>query len=197
MKPVHYDNWEVVFEISVGSNDRIGADGMAFWYSQTPGQMGPVFGSIDNFVGLGVFLDTFDNDGKRDNPSVYAVFNPEDNPKDFDFKSDGGSDVLGRCRFYFRSNPYSKPRHVKVKVTYLNQKLSILTDGSGRETSWTDCFSDVPIVLPKGYYFGFSAETGTAADFHDIYSFQAHLLLKPGEEIEKEEQKNENPDAFF
>eukprot|EP01156_Anaeramoeba_ignava_P021989 Anaeramoba_ignava/c20039_g1_i1.p1 GENE.c20039_g1_i1~~c20039_g1_i1.p1 ORF type:complete len:143 (+),score=38.79 c20039_g1_i1:106-534(+) len=41
---------------------KVGADGIAFWYTKFKGISGPVFGNMEKFVGLGVFLDTYDND---------------------------------------------------------------------------------------------------------------------------------------
>ncbi len=35
----------------------------AFWYTATKGNGGPVFGNNENFIGLGVIIDTFDNNG--------------------------------------------------------------------------------------------------------------------------------------
>lgn len=40
-------------------------DGLAFWYTRTPGIEGPVFGSVDKWTGLGIFFDTYDNDNRR------------------------------------------------------------------------------------------------------------------------------------
>lgn len=37
---------------------------MALWYISDPKQEGTVFGSKDYFNGIGIALDTFDNDGK-------------------------------------------------------------------------------------------------------------------------------------
>jgi len=34
----------------------------AIWFTDKPGVDGPVFGSNDQWTGLGVFLDSFDND---------------------------------------------------------------------------------------------------------------------------------------
>jgi hypothetical protein len=38
---------------------------LALWYTEEIGKEGPVFGSNDHWVGLGVFLDSFDNDGQQ------------------------------------------------------------------------------------------------------------------------------------
>ncbi len=55
-------DWEVEVFVRVNGRGRIGADGMAIWYTEEIGTDGPVFGSSDNWKGLGVFLDSFDND---------------------------------------------------------------------------------------------------------------------------------------
>lgn len=48
----------------------------AFWYTSSKGDYnGPVFGSSDKWTGLGVFFDSFDNDGKHNNPYIMGVVN--------------------------------------------------------------------------------------------------------------------------
>lgn len=55
----------------------------AFWYTQNKGSYdGDVFGSSDQWVGLGIFFDSFDNDNKHNNPYIMAVLN--DGTKKFD-----------------------------------------------------------------------------------------------------------------
>lgn len=47
------------------SVDLMFCAGMAFWYIDSPQeQPGPVFGGPTSWVGLGVFIDTYDNDHK-------------------------------------------------------------------------------------------------------------------------------------
>lgn len=58
------DNWEIEVTMRVNGRGRIGADGMALWYTDKVGTEGPVFGSNDNWNGLGIFLDSFDNDAQ-------------------------------------------------------------------------------------------------------------------------------------
>lgn len=36
----------------------------AVWYTENQGLEGPVFGSADMWNGVGIFFDSFDNDGK-------------------------------------------------------------------------------------------------------------------------------------
>lgn len=71
----------MVFRVS--GRGRIGADGLAFWYTAEKGDYtGDVFGSSDRWVGLGIFFDSFDNDNKHNNPYISAVLN--DGTKRFD-----------------------------------------------------------------------------------------------------------------
>ena len=59
----------------VNGRGRIGADGLAFWYTTQPGVEGPVFGSSDKWNGFGLFFDSFDNDNKRNNPYIMGMVN--------------------------------------------------------------------------------------------------------------------------
>ncbi|CAF0922076.1 unnamed protein product, partial [Didymodactylos carnosus] len=56
------DNWVLDVKLRVTGRGRIGADGMAIWFTEQAGVEGPVFGSNDQWKGLGIFLDSFDND---------------------------------------------------------------------------------------------------------------------------------------
>jgi mannose-binding lectin 2 len=55
-------DWEVQFQFHVhGHGKDLFGDGFAFWYARDRNQLGPVFGSIDNFYGLAIILDTYSN----------------------------------------------------------------------------------------------------------------------------------------
>ena len=56
--------------------------GQAVWYTQQRAEEGPVFGSMDNWNGLGVFFDSFDNDGLHNNPYISVMLN--DGTKSYD-----------------------------------------------------------------------------------------------------------------
>lgn len=60
------EEWMVVLSLKIAKNNisETGSDGFAFWYTAEKGGSGPVFGNKDNWVGMGIFLDSFDNDGK-------------------------------------------------------------------------------------------------------------------------------------
>jgi hypothetical protein len=57
------ESWEMVVTFRFGGGSRIGGDGMAFWIVQKP-EPGTVFGGADRWNGLGILIDTYDNDGQ-------------------------------------------------------------------------------------------------------------------------------------
>ena len=71
-----FDWWEIEIVFRISGRGRIGADGLAFWYTTEKGDYnGDVFGSSDKWSGLGIFFDSFDNDNKHNNPYISAVLN--------------------------------------------------------------------------------------------------------------------------
>ena len=112
----NFDWWEVELQFRVTGRGRIGADGLAFWYTATKGFEGPVFGSSDRWNGLGVFFDSFDNDNKHNNPYIMAMVN--DGSKNYDHQKDGSTQQLAGCLRDFRNNPF--PVRAKIEF-YKNQ----------------------------------------------------------------------------
>lgn len=66
----------------ISGRGRVGADGLAIWYTEDRMVEGPVFGNQDNWKGLGLFFDSFDNDGQHNNPIIIAMTN--DGTKSYD-----------------------------------------------------------------------------------------------------------------
>lgn len=52
-----YTYWEAEFSFRASGAER-GGTGLAFWYAARPGLEGRVFGSIDQWDGLGLFFDS-------------------------------------------------------------------------------------------------------------------------------------------
>jgi mannose-binding lectin 1 len=96
--------WEVELVFRVTGRGRIGADGLAFWFTENRGREGPVFGSSDQWNGLGIFFDSFDNDNKHNNPYIMGVLN--DGTKIFDHQNDGSTQQLAGCLRDYRNKPY-------------------------------------------------------------------------------------------
>lgn len=85
---------EVTFQIH-GSGTLHG-DGMAIWLTKERATPGPVFGSTDNFNGLGIFIDTYKNSRQGVVfPYVMGMLGNGSVPYDKDH--DGKDNELGGC----------------------------------------------------------------------------------------------------
>ncbi|XP_066143208.1 protein ERGIC-53 [Euwallacea fornicatus] len=175
--PLVFEFWEVDVAFRISGRGRIGADGLALWYTQNKGAYdGDVFGSSDQWNGLGIFFDSFDNDNKHNNPYIYAVLN--DGTRLFDHQNDGTTQQLAGCLRDFRNKPF--PTRVR-----LNYHLNVLTlmfhNGmSNNDQDFEMCFRVENVLLPKNGYFGVSAATGGLADDHDVIHFLTSSYSDPG-----------------
>ncbi|ELR10923.1 Legumelike lectin family protein [Acanthamoeba castellanii str. Neff] len=144
------DAWEVQMDFEIGGGGSRGADGMALWYVAEPKKEGISMGSAEEYRGMAVYFDTFDNDGQRYDP--------------FD---DGRRGEKASC-----SNLNRETRS-KMRVIYRDGVIQVETDdGAGH---WVPCITHHE-SLPKGYYFGLSAATGHLTDNHDVFSFITYNL---------------------
>jgi len=169
--------WEVDILFRVTGRGRIGADGLAFWFTQNKGDYdGEVFGSSDKWVGLGVFFDSFDNDNKHNNPYIMAVVN--DGTRLFDHANDGGNQMIGGCLRDFRNKPF--PTRAKIEY-YMNTLTVMFHNGNtNNEADMEVCLRVEGITLPSSGHFGLSAATGGLADDHDVLHFLTSSLYPPG-----------------
>ncbi|KAJ3398370.1 hypothetical protein HDV05_002581, partial [Chytridiales sp. JEL 0842] len=63
--PLTSSSWIIEFEFNVNGMGHMVGDGFAFWYTKDRATEGPVFGSGDEFTGLGIFFDTYSNGRHR------------------------------------------------------------------------------------------------------------------------------------
>jgi mannose-binding lectin 1 len=176
--PTNIDWWEVDIAFRVTGRGRVGADGLAFWYTQSKGAYdGEVFGSSDKWVGLGLFFDSFDNDGKHNNPYIMAVLN--DGTKQFAHQLDGSTQLLAGCLRDFRNKPFP----TRAKIEYYQNILTVLFHNgmTNNEQDYEVCFRAESVFLPQNGYFGLSAATGGLADDHDVIHFLTNSLHLPGQ----------------
>lgn len=171
--PLTATNWEIEVEFKIHGKGQLYGDGFAFWVTKNRGQVGPVFGSQDNFDGLGVFFDTYKNNRPGVVfPYVMAMFG--DGQTAYDKDNDGKATELAGCsaRGIRNSNVPSK-----FKLTYFQEKMLKLELQYKKEGDWQLCFETTePPMLPSISYLGFSSETGELHDNHDIVSVQAKNL---------------------
>jgi mannose-binding lectin 1 len=161
------DNWLLDVKLRVTGRGRVGADGMAIWFTEQAGVEGPVFGSNDQWKGLGVFLDSFDNDALQNNPIISVMIN--DGTKIYDHQHDGSGQIQGSCIRDFRNKPFP----IRLIIEYINQGLTVYINNgiSQDDTAFEFCTRIDGIQLPKTGYLGVSAATGGLADDHDVIEF--------------------------
>merc|ERR1712002_141017 len=169
----NFVNWEIEVSFRVSGRGRVGADGLAIWYTEEKGTEGTVFGSTDKWKGLGVFLDSFDNDNMHNNPYISAMSN--DGTLEYSHMTDGIDQQLGGCVRDFRNKPYP----VRVKIEYFQKALTIwLNNGmSNDKTDYELCLRIGHVELPPSGHFGVSGATGGVADDHDVNSFLTYSLV--------------------
>ncbi|XP_026571225.1 protein ERGIC-53 isoform X2 [Pseudonaja textilis] len=171
-----FEYWEIEVTFRVTGRGRVGADGLAIWYTDGQGLDGPVFGAADNWNGVGIFFDSFDNDAKKNNPAVIVVGN--NGKLHYDHQNDGSTQALASCQRDFRNKPYP----IRTKIIYYQKTLSVLINNgfTPDKEDYEFCAKVENMVLPPQGYFGISAATGGLADDHDVLSFLTFQLTEPG-----------------
>uniref|UniRef100_A0A3P8Z8V3 L-type lectin-like domain-containing protein n=1 Tax=Esox lucius TaxID=8010 RepID=A0A3P8Z8V3_ESOLU len=190
---VNFDSWEAEVTFRVSGRGRMGADGLAIWFTTAQGLDGPVYGAADKWNGIGIFFDSFDNDGKKNNPAVMVVGN--NGNLVYDHPNDGTTQALGTCLRDFRNKPYP----VRAKITYYKKTLMVLINNgfTPDRDDYEFCTKVDNMVIPKEGYFGISAATGGLADDHDVLSFLTFRLTEPGQElVTKCEEKDKYQEEF-
>uniref|UniRef100_I3JLD9 Lectin, mannose-binding, 1 n=1 Tax=Oreochromis niloticus TaxID=8128 RepID=I3JLD9_ORENI len=187
---VNFEHWEAEVTFRVSGRGRMGADGLAVWFTSTQGLEGPVYGAADQWNGIGVFFDSFDNDGKKNNPAILVVGN--NGNLVYDHQNDGSTQALGTCLRDFRNKPYP----VRAKITYYKRTLTVLINNgfTPDKEDYEFCTKVDNMVIPSDGFFGISAATGGLADDHDVLSFLLFRLTEPGQQpppVESEIPKEE------
>lgn len=143
------------------------------WLTKQRATPGPVFGSTDQFEGLGIFFDTYKNNRPGTVfPYVMAVIG--DGQKVYDKSNDGkDSELMGCSARGIRSDSIT----TKARLTYFQDKSLKLELQYKAEDQWELCFETTePPAIPAVSYLGFSAETGELSDNHDIISVETKNL---------------------
>jgi mannose-binding lectin 2 len=171
--PLTATNWEIEVEFKIHGKDQLYGDGFAMWLTKERAKEGPVFGSANNFEGLGIFFDTYKNNRPGVVfPMVMAMVGDGKVPYDKD--TDGKENELAACSARGIRHA-SVP--TKFRLTYFQDKFLKLELQYKSEGEWTLCFeSNEPPAIPQIAYLGFSAETGELSDNHDIISISAKNL---------------------
>ena len=148
------NDWQISMHFSVHNGVRrnnIGGDGFGIWlisednlfrkpsYDKKPDDvepiLGPLYGIREDFRGIGVIFDSYDNDNLRDNPLVFVIKN-DGIKKNWDYNNDfkyerenmfkeTGTPFIGNG---YCTLPYRQKGIVKVIVRYQKGLLSVYTD---------------------------------------------------------------------
>ncbi|ORC86141.1 putative lectin [Trypanosoma theileri] len=176
-------SFEIVVGFHVHGGRSGGADGFALWITtETPVINGPLLGRPMKFTGIGVIFDTYDNDGMRDNPAVYVLYNDGSNPgRQYHPQNDYKGEYVGSCQYNFRqSSQYPST----ARLHYVGNVLQVYLSRTGEEDEVL-CTTVVDVHLDtknKEYYIGLSAETGGVTDNHDIIF--VHTMPVEGEKYD-------------
>lgn len=192
--PCTVRNWELQVHFKIyGKGKDLYGDGMAIWYTKQPLTAGTVFGSVDYFHGLGVFLDTYANqNGKHNHGHPYISAMVNNGTLHYDHDRDGTHTELAGCDAKFRNSEHD----THLSIRYEKDVLTVSTDIDGKN-AWRECFTVKGVRLPTGYYFGASATTGDLSDNHDIISIRVYELEVPGDKEDEDRSKIAPAAAFF
>ncbi|XP_008422523.1 lectin, mannose-binding 2-like a isoform X1 [Poecilia reticulata] len=197
--PCHLKDWEmqVHFKVHGQGKKNLNGDGLAIWYTKERMQKGPVFGNMDNFTGLGVFVDTYPNEEKyieaqkkRYTPRTQRIFPfviamVGNGTISYDHERDGRPTELGGCNAMVRNQKHD----TFLFIRYIRRRLTVMIDIDGQH-EWRDCLDIPGVRLPLGYYFGASAITGDLSDNHDIISLKLYQLTVLRSKKEEEEEED-------
>ncbi|ORY26667.1 putative lectin [Naematelia encephala] len=163
--PLTVSNWQIDVEFKVdGKAHNLYGDGFAIWITKDRAQVGPVFGSVDYFTGLGIFFDTYANSRHAYQwPRVTAMLG--DGKTAYDHDHDNAEHELAGCSENFRRRDVP----TKARLTYIKGKMLQLKLQTKKPDQWTTCF-EIEQDLPEAPFIGFSSLTGDVSDNHDIVS---------------------------
>lgn len=193
--PCYLTDWElhVHFKIHGAGKKDLNGDGMALWYTKERMQMGPVFGNMNLFTGLGVFVDTYPNkknQDKKPNPATQKLFPYVsvmlgNGTLAYDHDRDGLSTEIGGCAAQVRNVDHNS----FLLIRYSQNQLKVMVDVEGKR-EWKNCVDVSGLRLPKGYFFGASSVTGDLSDNHDLMSMKLYQLktVKRTQEGQEEEE---------
>ncbi|KNC99959.1 uncharacterized protein SPPG_05331 [Spizellomyces punctatus DAOM BR117] len=185
-QPFTSSSWLVEFDFKVhGASSGLHGDGFAFWYTTDKEQGGPVYGSKDQFTGLGVFFDTYANGRHKFSfPYVNAMIG--DGKTKYDHANDGVTNQIGGCSVDFRQKDVATKARIKY---YKDDMVEVSLNYKGDDT-WEQCFTKYNVSLPTHGYLGFSAFTGDVSDNHDIITITTKGITNPSHSRPEHSQQN-------
>jgi len=201
--PIESDDFEVEVKLEIFSNPHFGGDGMGIWFihpeqdpsiaSEPSALQGNIFGMREDFRGLGIMIDVYDNDGRRNNPAIFVIKNDQGKfhySHDLDFEHemirtvpvghDGSTADSYRCVADIRN----LQRPIKLLLKYLNQVMHVYLDTEDGQ-GYRFCLavkvdgkhhSDPAKAYLRDHHLVFTAATGQVADNMDLVEVTTRYL---------------------
>lgn len=199
--PLESDFWEVQFEIEIFSTPNYGGDGMCMWILNSDmdpsfddsgrGLSGPILGMRTDFKGLGVCIDVYDNDHRRNNPTFFVIENKGDKTfnhnNDFEDDMNQAHPIMNALNFMRGDAKKTSETHkcvveirnsgkaYKILAKYLHSMLHVYIDNR-QGKGWKFCLVVQLNQTYNDYHIAFSAATGQVADVHDIHKVTVRYL---------------------
>ncbi|KAK7586127.1 hypothetical protein V9T40_004003 [Parthenolecanium corni] len=179
--PVTVVNWELQVQLKIhGKGKDLFGDGMAIWYARERMKPGPVFGNVDFYEGLAIFIDTYSNhNGEHNHQHPYISAMVNNGSLHYDHDRDGTHTQIAGCEAKLRN--LDQDTYLAIRYEY--NTLTVFTDFENKQ-GWKQCFSVSGVSLPTGYYIGMSAATGDLSDNHDIIGVRFYELENSAKDAE-------------
>lgn len=176
MVAMEHENWEIEVQFHIGDGGRNYADGMAIWVVNAEddiNEVGPVFGMRENFKGIGIIVDTYDNVAGRSSPYLRIYSN--DGTKAFDASQNGAALQVAEAPL----SDTLRDRINKLRITYDQGYMSVDIDYDSME-NFEPVINNVNVPMPSvtgERHFGISAATGNLYDAHSVVSFLTYSIV--------------------
>lgn len=196
--PCPYTEWSFTTRLSIRGGEVEGGAGLAFWYTLDGHATGPVLGGPDKWRGLGLLLDTYDDDHRGNNPAILAIMN--DGSFEYKPHSDGEGQYFAGCLRNLRNRAHP----ISLRVSHIRQLLKVEVDDEGEGRNWVVCFEKHGISLPAGSYFGITASTNDHPDEMELLDFslssvkvESEKPIVTGETRSRDQPPTEQPQHHY
>mmetsp|Transcript_8625 Transcript_8625/g.24336 ORF Transcript_8625/g.24336 Transcript_8625/m.24336 type:complete len:501 (+) Transcript_8625:94-1596(+) len=184
-----WGEFQVLVKFDINGVSQSGADGFGWWLVEEGQTEGSFFGFTEQFVGIGVVVDTYDNDHSGQHPMIVVLQNDGELTYEHSHDKDGhhgGEMEIGHCSI---PNVRNKEVPTVMRITVKDGTLTVETrdEDEGEKKAWKSCVEIEDVSLPPvDLYMGLTAATGDLADNHDIHGISMRNMAAEGRYFDSE-----------